>query len=399
MAQSPPAFTPDTEFTELETPRAPPNGSLSITAMARFEFEAGRANEGTKILMVEWEDDDLTRSTTEGSWHISWTGKDSVVPADERPSDSLRRCYFLLPPNTTIPPVVTLSYELHPKDQEPSDAVAPSTTTSKPQESLQLNPLPAIFPPELGATGRAAGKKGVLHTIWAKKRLRVLENEIEHESRNVEGIALLMAIQEKEWIELNFGVGARAVDSVASSHDSETSSSVYPATPVSPVSGRKLSDKLKGLKLQTSGDMSGNGTDHCIHQQYVFQANSIATGSHGASLLSPQSPDVAVSSFNSFRNVANRHIHNMPTPSTNPTPTPSTQTNLSDPESLKPVALFPPDFLQEAQQDRGSTGFAAMDASMGTLPRGPSSDSGEELFAKALSPRSPDLPRSPFSFA
>lgn len=267
MAQSPPVFTPDTEFTELETPRAPPNGSLSITAMARFEFEAGRANDGTKILMVEWEDDDLTRSTTEGSWHISWTGKDSVVPADERPSDSLRRCYFLLPPNTTIPPVVTLSYELHSKDQEPNDAVAPSTT-SKPQESLQLNPLPAIFPPELGATGRAAGKKGVLHTIWAKKRLRVLENEIEQESRNVEGIALLMAIQEKEWIELNFGVGARAVDSVASSHDSETSSSVYPATPVSPVSGRKLSDKLKGLKLQTSGDMSGNGTDHCIRQQH-----------------------------------------------------------------------------------------------------------------------------------
>ncbi|KAJ5327394.1 hypothetical protein MYU51_017999 [Penicillium brevicompactum] len=403
MAQSPPAFTPDTEFTELETPRAPPNGSLSITAMARFEFEAGRANDGTKILMVEWEDDDLTRSTTEGSWHISWTGKDSVVPADERPSDSLRRCYFLLPPNSTIPPVVTLSYELHSTNKEPNDAAASSTTTAKPQDSLQLNPLPAIFPPELGATGRAAGKKGVLHTIWAKKRLRVLENEIEQESRNVEGIALLMAIQEKEWIELNFGVGARAIDSVTSSqdgvsHDSETSSSVYPATPVSPISGRKLSDKLKGLKLQTSGDMSGNGTDHCI-RQHISQANPIAPGSHSASLLSPQSPDVAVSSFSSFRNVAHRHIHNMPTPSTNPTPTPSTQTDLPGPETLKPVAVFPPDFLQEAQQDHGLTGFAAMDASVGTLSHGSSNDPGEELFAKALSPRSPDLPRSPFSFA
>lgn len=89
----------------------------------------------------------------------------------------------------------------------------------------------------------------------------------------------------------------------------------------------------------------------------------------------------------------------MPTPSTNPTPTPSTQTNTSGPESLKPVALFPPDFLQEAQQASGQTGFAAMDTSMGSLPRAPNSDSGEELFAKALSPRSPDLPRSPFSFA
>ncbi|CAG8131137.1 unnamed protein product [Penicillium salamii] len=401
MAQVPPAFTPDSEFTELETPRGPPNGSLSVTAMARFEFEAGRANDGTKILMVEWEDDDLTRSAAEGSWHISWAGKDAVMPADERPSDSLRRCYFLLPPNTTIPPVVTLSFEHHSTDKETEDAAAPSSThAAKPQESLQLNPLPAIFPTELGATGRAAGKKGVLHTIWAKKRLRVLENEIEAESRNnVEGIALLMAIQEKEWIELNFGVGARAVDSVASSHDSDNSSSLYPATPVSPVSGRKLSDKLKGLKLQTSGDLSGNGNLPCALQTNVPQANSGWPGSHGTSLLSPQSPDVAVSSFSSFRNEANRHIHSMPTPSTNPTPTPSIQTNISGPESLKPVALFPPDFLQEAQQASGPTGFAAMGASMGALPRGTSNDSGEELFAKALSPRSPDLPRSPFSFA
>lgn len=263
MAQVQPPFTPDTEFTELETPRGPPNGSLSVTALARFEFEAGRGNEGTKILMVEWEDDDLTRSATEGSWHISWAGKTAVMPADERPSDSLRRCYFLLPPNTTIPPVVTLSYEPRSTDTdtqvENAGADLPDQAT-KPQETLKINPLPAIFPPELGATGRAAGKKGVLHTIWAKKRLRVLENEIEDESRNnVEGIALLMAIQEKDWIELNFGVGARAIDSVASSHDSANSSSLYPATPVSPVSGRKLSDKLKGLKLQTSGDLSGNG--------------------------------------------------------------------------------------------------------------------------------------------
>jgi hypothetical protein len=28
-----------------------------------------------------------------------------------------------------------------------------------------------------------------------------------------------------------------------------------------------------------------------------------------------------------------------------------------------------------------------------------SADSGDDLFAKALSPRSPDIPRSPFSFS
>lgn len=251
MAQAPPTFTPDSEFTELETPCSPEGGSLSIAALARFEFEAGKGNDGTKILMIEWEDDDLTRSSTDGSWNVSWAGKTSVLPADERPSDSLRRFYFLLPPHTTIPPVVTLYYE--PRSTASNTTDSADLPPSKPRDALRLNPLPAIFPAELGATGRTAGKKGVLHTIWAKKRVRVLEAEIAAETRNnIEGIALHMAIQEKEWIEENFGVGSRAVDLVSSSHDSANSSSNYPATPVSPISGRKLSDKLKGLKLQTS---------------------------------------------------------------------------------------------------------------------------------------------------
>ncbi|KAJ6152954.1 hypothetical protein N7497_007273 [Penicillium chrysogenum] len=382
MAQAPPAFTPDSEFTELETPRGTRNGGLSVTALARFEFEAGKANEGTKILMIEWEDDDLTRSSSEGFWNVSWTGKTTVLPADERPSDSLHRFYLLLPPNVTIPPVVTLSYEL----QGTPDEIA-ALAEKRPQKSrdtIQLNPLPAIFPPELGATGRAAGKKGVLHTIWAKKRLRVLEQEIAAESKNnIEGIALHMAIQEKEWIEENFGVGSRAVDSIASSHDSLNSSSLYPATPVSPANSRKLGDKLKGLKLQTS------------EKDLAVNNDSAPNTAH---LLSPQSPDVAVSSFSSFRNVAHRHIHAMPTPDTNSAPTPNTHTNPSVPELLKPVAFFPPSAVQEAQKNTGPTGFAAMGTAMGPISRTPSNDSGEELFAKALSPRSPDLPRSPFSF-
>jgi hypothetical protein len=41
-AQAPPTFTPDSEFAELETPRGPAGGSLSISALARFEFEAGK---------------------------------------------------------------------------------------------------------------------------------------------------------------------------------------------------------------------------------------------------------------------------------------------------------------------------------------------------------------------
>lgn len=155
MAQAPPTFTPDSEFAELETPRGPKAGSLSITALARFEFEAGKGNEGTKILMVEWEDADLARSTTDGSWHVSWAGKTTVLPADERPSESTRRFYFLLPPHVTIPPVVTLSYKPR-QVKTNNDGAAPALD---PRDILQLNPLPAIFPPELGATGRSAGRK------------------------------------------------------------------------------------------------------------------------------------------------------------------------------------------------------------------------------------------------
>lgn len=269
MAQAPPTFTPDSEFADLETPRGPKAGSLSITALARFEFEAGKGNEGTKILMIEWEDDDISRFSAEGSWHVSWAGKTTVLPADERPNDHTRRFYFLLPPNTTIPPVVTLSYE-------PTATTASSTPSSKARETLQLNPLPAIFPPELGATGRAAGKKGVLHTIWAKKRLRVLENEIRDEClNNAEGVALHMAVQEKEWIEKNFGVTAHGVETVASSHSSTNAHSIYPdapATPVSPISGRKLTDKLKGLKLQTSEkELSGKDCEFASRGMYLLE--------------------------------------------------------------------------------------------------------------------------------
>ena len=98
-------------------------------------------------------------------------------------------------------------------------------------------------------------------------------------------------------------------------------------------------------------------------------------------LLSPQSPDVAVSSFNSFHSVQN----------SNPTSKSS-----ADSDARKPVVHYPPESIQAQQHaNDGSSGFA----SMGSLARTSSSDSGEELFAKALSPRSPDLPRSPFSFS
>ncbi|KAL4886920.1 hypothetical protein BJY04DRAFT_43620 [Aspergillus karnatakaensis] len=356
MSQSlPTPFTPDSDFTSLETPRGV-SGSLSITALARFEFEAGKGNDGTKILMVEWEDDDWSRSSAPpgGSWNVEWEGKKAVLPADEKTSNNTRRLYFLLPPNVTIPPGVTLSY----------NPPASASTVEKPS-SIQLNPLPAIFPPELGADGRSAGKKGVLHTIWAKKRVQVLDKEIHEESlNNVEGIALHMALQEKEWIEANFGLGPDAARLALQNQD--PSYPMGPATPVSPSTGGKLGEKLRGLKLQTS-------------------QRELATQTEGSHLLSPQSPDVAVSSFNSF------HIQPAAPP---PQPTPTSHPS----EPVKTVAHYPPESIQAQQSGGFNTGFASMGATAAPAPA-PTSDSGEDLFAKALSPRSPDLPRSPFSFS
>ncbi|KAL6234509.1 hypothetical protein BDW75DRAFT_231076 [Aspergillus navahoensis] len=354
MAHSlPTPFTPDGGFASLETPRGG-TGSLSITALARFEFEAGKGNDGTKILMVEWEDDDWSRSSCPpgGSWNVEWEGKKAVLPADEKTSNNTRRLYFLLLPHVTIPPTITLTYN--------PPAFAASSQKPKP---IQLNPLPAIFPPELGADGRSAGKKGVLHTIWAKKRVQVLEKEIREESlNNVEGIAFHMALQEKEWIEANFGLGPDSQKNSIQNQDPNYP--MGPATPVSPSAGGKLGEKLRGLKLQTS-------------QREL----SSAEGSH---LLSPQSPDVAVSSFNSF------HSLELSAPRSNPTSNPTS-------ESVKTVAHYPPESLQ-AQQNMGfDNGFASLGAMAPSISSG--SDSGEDLFAKALSPRSPDLPRSPFSFS
>lgn len=222
--------------------------------------------------MVEWEDDRFSPSP-QGSWHVSWEGKTALLPADEQTSDKTRRFYFLLPPGITVPPVVNLSYVPQPN----------SASTIKQPDSTLINPLPAIFPPELGATARTAGKKGVLHTIWAKKRLQTLDKEIREESLiNVEGVALQMAIQEKEWIEVNFGVSVPSSAFDVSSSSPATSSVSLPSlTPISPTTGSKLSEKLKGLKLDTSEK------DHEGEQVFGYFIN--RKGANGIRQWSPSS--------------------------------------------------------------------------------------------------------------
>ena len=148
------------------------------------------------------------------------------------------RIYFLLGPGTSIPPVVRLARR--------GASTAP----------LEVKTLPAIFPAELGLRGTAAGRRGILHTRYAKQRLAALQDEIEREMRtNGEGIGLEIAVQEKQWLVENFGVSATKLQVHV-----PDAQHPRPATPRSPTNCR-ISDRLKGLKLGTSAsDLAGSTT-------------------------------------------------------------------------------------------------------------------------------------------
>lgn len=230
----------------------PPPPSITTAHLARFEF----SDHGTKILMVEWHPggtagdaappggatdeadttarapvapnpdpdpasaspDKATQPALDAAvWEVSWPGKSTFLPArdtDEDEAGPRRRVYFLLPQEAPIPASVTI--------------------TRPGRSSLVLKPLPAIFPDGFDAE---AGTRGVLHTLWAKKRLSELEREMKAELRaNAESVGLEMAMAEKQWIIDNF---------------LRPPSAPLPMSPRSPVPGR-LGDKLKGLRLATS---------------------------------------------------------------------------------------------------------------------------------------------------
>lgn len=328
------------------TPKSPigPDTLTGVTALARFEFEPGKGNEGTKILMVEWQDSHGERQKS-ASWQVSWSGKRTVFSADDSPSDNIRRVYFLLPPGSIVPPHVSLAY------QPPVD---PSSVRVEPLK-MTVNPLPAIFTAELGASVKASGKKGVLHTIWAKKRMQVLEKEIKHEMQyNLEGIALEMATAEKEWIESTFGLHVKVPSLDTNARPRSPDGPVSPVqSPRSPGGGR-LSEKLRGLSLGTSDKaLSARG-------------NTPTSERHP---LSPEVGDMAYSSFSSFRQ------------------------GPASPKSAGPrkiVAQNPPDYIRKQQAN-------AKGNPLGYTNKPDNTNDG--LFAVALSPRTPDIPLSPFSFS
>jgi len=362
---------------EVEAP-----SKSSTNALARYEYEAGHANatEGTKILMVEWEDDATTRGVR-GDWHVSWDGSTRVLPANDQPANDVNRMYFLLPPLVPVPTSVTLT--LRPHDA----SIAPVV--------WHTNPLPALFPPELGASARAAGKKGVLHTIWAKKRLQVLQKEIEAESRNnAEGIGLEIIMQEKSWIEATFGVnGKPAALRLNLAEPTLAPMKSGPASPRSPGGGR-LMDKLAGLRLGTSDkDLTS------------------AASTPFSNPLSPESSDIAVSSFAVFKG-------ENPATLAAKAPQPPQQAAAAPP-SRKIAAQIPPPSVvaQQNSSTMGSLNMGSLNALSGPVPVFQSrelvssssssslaaaqddDDHDEGLFALPISPRSPEIGQSPFSFA
>lgn len=231
-------------------PDHPP--AIETAHLARFEF----SDEGTKILMVEWHpeaepgstagaqdaagptaDSDAATSTPElrdetdpgnkVGWEVSWPGKSTIIPARDADQDgNKRRVYFLLPQEVPVPPTVTVTRHGRP--------------------SLILKPLPAIFPPGFDVE---PGSRGVLHTLWAKKRLRELDQEMDEEMKaNAESVGLQMAYAEKQWI----------IETFLSTPSSNNTLPSVPLSPRAPVSGR-LGEKLKGLRLATDLPASPTG--------------------------------------------------------------------------------------------------------------------------------------------
>lgn len=285
----------------VQTPTSP----SSAFALSRFEFETGtKGNEGTKILMVEWDaaaaaaaaankggekketkeeervgghdnkkdgskkEEAAAAAANVDDWEVTWDGKEALLVLPVRDTDApptTCRLYFLLPPKAPIPTLVTISPRTSssssPSSKTPVAAGAPSETT--PQQPLHAKPLPAIFP--AGLPGQrpnlllAEGTRGVLHTRWARTRLARLLAEIAAEMReNGESVGLEMALQERQWIVDHFGLRGEDDTDDTPSLSSPTTARVgsgggatSPSSPRSPVGGR-LGDKLKGLKLATS---------------------------------------------------------------------------------------------------------------------------------------------------
>jgi hypothetical protein len=370
-----PAPEPPEPLDVVETPTSP----SSSLARSRFEFETDKRNVGTKILMVEWEaqspDEEAgpeEKGAETSDWEASWEGKGPVLPVwdvDPEAGNNIRRVYFLLPPGAPVPTLVSITR----KGGSGEDGTG---------MTLRTKPMPAIFPAEL-TSKHDAGRRGVLHTIWAKRRLAELQAEIVAEMKaNGESVGLEMAMQEQQWIVDHFGLAPDpGIPQPTRLHIPQ--SSAGPASPRSPIGG-KLGEKLRGLKLATSpAELAAASQGECAHPHLcarpLFPVGEIWSGNETG-----KEKGIASSLLT--------------------TPTAAKGQQLPRTQPLI-TSLSPPGTGASDLPGSSGGGVASMDAIVGggaasaaAARAGGGDDANEEdLFALPMSPRSPEMKRSPFS--
>ncbi len=359
----------------VETPTSPSSG----LARSRFEFETDKRNEGTKILMVEWDvlvqerdGGEAEREAESNGWEVSWEGKGAVLPvrdADPEAGSNLHRVYFLLPPGAAVPALVDITRR---GGSGAADNKGGGTL-------LRTKPMPAIFTAELTST-QDAGRRGVLHTIWAKRRLAELKSEIAAEMRaNGESVGLEMAVQEQQWIVDHFGLSPDpSMPRPTRLHIPQ--SSAGPASPRSPLGGR-LGEKLRGLKLATS-------------------PADLAAASQGTCLCAPSRrvPSCAVAEGSLGERTRRHRTHARA--GRVPLLTPLAAAKSAHQAPRKPPLATS---VSRSAAGVGGGGVASLDAMVGSgVGRAAAAEGGddaneEDLFALPMSPRSPEMKKSPFS--
>lgn len=131
----------------VESPGTP----SSPNAWARFEFETGCGNEGTKVLVVEWDPTDDKAGSAIDDWDVSWGGKVPRARNQVKEADS---------DGTTLRVLVLIEDDV----QVPSVVAIAQRSSGR---ALLARPMPAIYTAALGAdVAKASGRRGVLHTQW-----------------------------------------------------------------------------------------------------------------------------------------------------------------------------------------------------------------------------------------
>ncbi|KAG5657287.1 hypothetical protein KAF25_001876 [Fusarium avenaceum] len=347
--------------TSVSAGEAPIVPTVEAQHLARFEF----SDAGTKVLMVEWYPDVILGPATSADPSAGTSDDPSAPAADEVSAtdpvsasipdsnkvDTIYNTSWQVSwpgKSTNLPaaePEPDLGTEAAPESSPrqrrrrvffllPANASVPSTITITPPGTQGFILKPL---PAIFPPGLAAdpGNRGALHTLWARQRLAALDREVAAELRNnAEGVGVEMALAERQWI----------LETFINPPQLPTDSFPRPAAARSPTG--RLGDKLKGLKLATSPADLTPGTTANIFMSPISQSHP----------FQPRGRDIALSSH----------------------------------EAMVSTASTGPVSLNAALHGDVTT---AASAPVRPLRR----DDDDDLFALPMSPRSPDMKKSPFS--